>query len=476
MNTLVSSNGVAVNAKAQRSQRKELSKSLERSLCSLRPFRLCVEGFPSVPSPRRAVQSLVLAFCALILTGCGSSGGGSSNANMRFFNAVVGGTPVSVSVGSNSAASSLGFEGLTTYVQVDSGTQQINVMTPGGTSPIITQTTFTDGDVHYTYLMYGTASAPTAQLIADALTLPGSGQSMLRATNAAFGSAAFDVYVTTPGASLDSASPNISNIAVNTTSAFATLASGALQVRLTLNNSKQVIYDAGTVTFSERSAYYLVAYTKGSSTLVNAALLNMDIAGSGAVANSTLAQFKMVHAAPGTAAINTLIDGTVTLANLPYQGVSSYLPLAAGTHDVTVETVTSPGATIASAQPPFPSSTDTSIVVTGTPGAQTAVVLADNNLPGTSGSARVRFVNVASNLGAVDVLVNFARKVSALGTNAASGYVELAEDTYAIDFDPAGTTNVVLNVPQVSVDAGGTYTLYLVGTGTQLAGVLTRDD
>jgi hypothetical protein len=463
MNTFVSSSGIAVKAKAQRPQRKTWSNSFNRSLLSLRPLRLCVESF-------------VLAFCALILTGCGSSDGGSSNANMRFFNAIVGGTPVNVSVGSNPAASGLGFEGLTTYVQVDSGTQQINVMTPGGISPIIAQTTFTDGDAHYTYLMYGTASAPAAQLIPDAVTLPGSGQFMLRATNAAFGSPAFDVYVTTPGASLDSASPNIGNIAVNTTSAFATLPSGALQLRLTLNNSKQVIYDTGTVTFSERSAYYMVAYTKGSSTLVNAALLNLDIAGNGAVTNSTLAQLKMVHAAPGTAAINALIDGAVTLANLPYQDVSSYVPVAAGTHDVTVETVTSPGATIASAQPPFSSSTDASIVVTGTPGAQTAVVLADNNLPGTSGSARLRFVNVAPGLGAVDVLVNFARRVSALGTNAASGYVELAEDIYAIDFDLAGTTNVVLNVPQVSVNAGGTYTLYVVGTPGQLAGVLTRDD
>jgi hypothetical protein len=426
---------------------------------------------------RRVAQCVVVALAVFTLAGCGSNGGGDGgNANMRFLNTLVDAGPVNVTVGENTAVAALAFEGLTNYREVDAGNQEMKVTVPGGTSPIIDQFPNINSGSNYTYLVYGTASAPSAQLVSDDVVLPATNQFMLRVTNAAFGSLPIDVYVTAPGASLESASPNISNVAVNATSTFATLTPGTLQVRLTLTNSKQVVYDAGTAAFGGGSAYYLVAYTKGSGTLVNAALLNMDAAGSGALANSTLAQFKMIHAAPGTAAINALVDGTVALANIPYQGASSYVQVPSGTHTVTVETTTSPGAAIATAQPPFAAATDTSIAVTGTPGAQTAVVLADNNLPGTAGRARVRFVNVAPGLGAVDVLVNFAVRVSALGTNSASGYLELAEDTYAINFDLAGTTNVVLSMPQVSVSAGRTYTLYLVGTAGQLEGVLTRDD
>jgi hypothetical protein len=144
--------------------------------------------------------------------------------------------------------------------------------------------------------------------------------------------------------------------------------------------------------------------------------------------------------------------------------------------DVTVEAVTSPGATIASARPPFASATDTSIVLTGTPGAQTAVVLADTNIPGTVGNARIRFGNMATDVGPVDVYVNFAPQASAVATNAASGYVELAEDTYTVNFDLAGTTSIVLSVPQASLVAGRTYSLYLAGAAGQYAAVLTRDD
>src|SRR5204863_69040 len=153
------------------------------------------------------------------------------------------------------------------------------------------------------------------------------------------------VYITTPGASLDAASPNISNVTYPNSFSFTQLSFGSLQLRLTLHNSKQVIYDAGTVPFANGVSYTLVVYTKGSSTLVNSALL-----------------------------------------------------------------------------------------------------------------------------------VNFAKRVSNLGTNAASSYVELPEDTYAINFDLTGTTTVVLSMPSVSVTASHTYTLYLVGSTGTLAGVLTRDD
>ena len=88
----------------------------------------------------------------------------------------------------------------------------------------------------------------------------------------------------------------------------------------------------------------------------------------------------------------------------------------------------------------------------------------------------MRFVNVAPGLGPIDVRVNFAAKVTSLQQNAGSAYVELVEDTYTIDFVVAGTTTSLLTLPGVALTAARTYTLYLVGTSGQLAGVLTRDD
>src|SRR5262245_17172021 len=114
---------------------------------------------------QRVARCIALALLAAVVAGCGNSGGSSSNSSVRVFNAVVDAGPITVTVGSKTAVSGLGFEGLTTYQQVDGGSQEFKVTVPGGTSPIIDTTFNLSGDSVYSYLVYGTASAPTAQLI-----------------------------------------------------------------------------------------------------------------------------------------------------------------------------------------------------------------------------------------------------------------------------------------------------------------------
>ncbi|MEO5763884.1 MAG: DUF4397 domain-containing protein [Casimicrobiaceae bacterium] len=424
----------------------------------------------------RVLRIVALLLMALLVTGCGNKSSGSKSASVRFVNALVDAGAINVVVGNNNAVTGLPFEGISGYIQVNSGTQEFKTSVSGGTSTVIDQNLNLGGDQYYTYVVYGTASAPLSAVLPDTVSTPNSGVFLLRVTNAAFGTQALDVYVTAPGASLASSVPNISNIQQNGTSGFASLTPGTLQVRFTLANSKQVIYDSGSLPFANQASYEIVAYTRGSSTLVNGAVLSVNTSGAGLIVNSQVAQFKMIHAAPGTGAVNVFVDSGVALANIPYLGASSYSIVAAGPHTVNIEAAATPGATIATAQPPFAAATDTSIVLTGTPGATTALVLNDNNLPGSAGRARVRFVNVAPALGAVDVYVNFAPRVTALATNTASGYTEYVDDTYAINFDLAGTTNVVLSLPSVALAAGRTYTIYLVGTPGALAAVVTADD
>ena len=424
----------------------------------------------------RVARLALLVIVAVFVASCGSGGGGSGGTTMmRVFNAVYGGSPVTVTVGTSTAATALPFEGLTKYTQVQNGAVELKVVAAGNASPIVDTTVSLAGSAQYTYVLYGTASTPLTLVVQDTLAPLSTNQFGVRVSNAAVGSIGLDVYFTVAGASLDGVSPNISNVTVGATSTFAVIPPGTYQVRFTLHNSKQVIYDAGTLTFGNGITYSFVAYSTGSGTLVNAALLLMDTAGNGALANSLLSEFKLAQAAPLSGSVNALVNGTVAFSNVPYQGVTSYGLQPAGAKTVTIE---ASGAVIAAAQPAFSPGTDTSIVVTGLPGAQTALVFNDNNIPGSLGNARMRVINVAPGLGAVDVLVNFATKVSNLATNAASSYFELPSDTYTINFDLAGTTTVVLSLPNVDLTAGAgrTYTLYLMGTPGTLAGILTRDD
>ena len=427
----------------------------------------------------RALAALALA--ATLLTGCGNSGSffGTLPARIRVVNALVDGGPVNLTVFTEPIVTNLPFEGITTYQDVDAGNREVKVSLAGGTSTIYDQTTLILDDASYTYVVSGTTAAPLVQALIDQVVQdqpPAAGTFRLRLVNAAITSPTFDVYVTQPGELLANMSPSFSGIAYGTTSTFTTFNAATLQVRVTLPGSKQVIYDAGPVKFSERTVYQLVGYTRGSSTLVNGALLVIDTVGTSSIVESLLAQVKLVHAAPNTGPVNALIDGTVTFANVPYQSASSYAVIASGPHTVTVETAGVPGAVIASAQPPFPSATDTSLVLMGVPGAQTIAALADTNLPGAIGRARVRFVNAGSDVGPVDVLVNFAKVFSNVGNGAPSTYIEELEDSYTITFAYAGTTTEIVSVPGVALTAGRTYTMYLIGTAGQYGTILARDD
>ena len=423
---------------------------------------------------------LALAFAAVLLASCnsGSSFFGTLPASVRVFNALLDAGPIDLIVYIEPVVSDLPFEGVSTYQSVDAGQRQVTVQLAGATSTIFQQTTLILDGAKYTYVVSGTTSAPSVQILNDQVVQdqpPEAGTFKLRVANAAITSATFDVYVSPPGELLESMSPSFSALAYGTSTAYTTFNAGTLQVRFTLPGSKQVIYDAGPISFHEKMTYEIAGYSRGSGTLVNCVLFVVDSTGTSSIVNSLLAQLKLVHGAPNTGPVNAFTDGLVTFANVPYQSASIYAAVDSGPHTVTIETAGVPGAVIATAQPSFAAATDTSVVLMGHPGAQSAFAVSDTNLPPPDGRARIRFVNAGSDLVPIDILVNFAKVFTAVESNTASTYIDELEDTYTITFDIAGTTTELVNTP-VALTAGRTYSMYLVGTAGQYGAILTRDD
>ena len=423
---------------------------------------------------------LALAFAAVLLASCnsGSSFFGTLPASVRVFNALLDAGPIDLIVYIEPVVSDLPFEGVSTYQSVDAGQRQVTVTLSGATAPILQQTTLILDGAKYTYIVSGTTAAPSVQILVDQIVQDqpaGPGTFKLRISNAAITSPTFDVYVSPPGAPLAGLSPSFSGIAYGTATAYTTFNAATLQVRFTLPGSQQVIYDAGPITFNEKTTYAIAGYSRGSGTLVNGALFVVDTTGTSSIVDSLIAQIKLVHGAPNTGPVNAFTDGVVTFANVPYQSASIYAAVPSGSQTVTIEAASVPGAVIATAQPSLAGATDTSVVLVGLPGAQTVFAVNDLNLPPTIGRARIRFVNAGSDRVPVDVLVNFAKVFTAVGSDSATTYVEELEDTYTITFDVAGTTTELVNIP-VALTAGRTYSMYLVGTAGQYGAILTRDD
>jgi Domain of unknown function (DUF4397) len=422
-----------------------------------------------------------LCMASLILTGCSKGGSSNGNAQLRILNAFSEAPALNVTVASTSVASGLPFQGLTQYTGISSGTPTFTVGVAGASTTLINTTYNVSSGSNYTYIVFGSLTGVGAILGNDAFSDPGSGFFAMRVINVAPGSGAVDVYLTAPGADLASSAPSLTNISYGVTSAFSPLAIGtSFEIRITTTGTKDVLFDSTPKTFAEHSATDLVVLSKGSGKLVNVALLNHDSAGTGAIVDNLLAQYKIINASLVPSPLNIFVDGSLQLSNIPYTGVSNYQKTSAGTHSFSIEATSTPGASLLALSPNLAPATDTSIALSGAAGALAALVLQDDNIPPPSGTAGVRVVNESAAGTAFDVFVNFSKQVSGLAVNAASPYLNFnaAANTgtgYEFDFNVTGTTTAVLKLTGVVLTSGHKYTIYIAGPSAALQGIVTQD-
>jgi hypothetical protein len=429
---------------------------------------------------RRAVM-FVLFLVSIALAGCGSKGGGGGNARIRVLNGIPDANSISLTLDTTPVVSGLAFEQTTQYNGVDSGSREFKVSANGGASNVIDTTLNLSGS-DYTYVVYGPVSAAVGSLFVDSgFSKPNSGNFAVRFINAAAGVGNIDLYLTAPGVDINSTSATVPNVGYGGGSAFTSVPTGTYEIRVTAANTKQVIFDTGAQAFSEQQFYNIVALTKGSAQLVDVAVLNIDDNGTGSVKQNLLAEFKVVNASSVTSPLNVAVDGALTLSNVPFTGVSNYTITTAGSHTFTVQSTATPGANILTLVDTLNPATDQSLVLTGAAGGLSALVLNDNNLPPAVGHARLRFVNASSEFPSLDVFVNFAKQVSNLTINSASGYIDVTADTttgtaFEFDFNTAGTVTPVLKVTNVTIIGGHTYTVYVMGPAASPVAVTTKDD
>ena len=436
---------------------------------------------------RRAV-CVLLCLCAVaaVLPGCNTGNGVGATAittRVRVVNLIPNAAGITLTLDTDApVVTGLGFQQLTQYLNVNPGLREFKVSVDGGATTLIATTQGLATGTDYTLIVFGAVEAANMLLEPDIkLSVLNGGTFFLRFIDLAAVAGGIDVYLTPLGADISATAPVIANATYGGATSFMPVTTGNFQLRVTPNGTKEVIFDSGkTLNFGDKTLVQAVAFGKGSSKLVNVAILNLDQDGTGQVVDNLLAEFKLTNASSVGSPLNVFVDGALALANVPFAGVSNYEKVVAGTRTISIQSAATPGANLLTLTPSLAPATDTSIVVSGPAGALQGLVLTDNNLPSAAGRARVRFVNASPDLASVDVYVNFVKQFSAVTANSASPYAELVADTtgtaYEFDFNLAGTTTPVLMLPNVLIVAGKTYTVYVVGQGAARQGVVVGDN
>jgi hypothetical protein len=435
---------------------------------------------------RRAFCALLLCLSTILLGSCDTGegvGAAATSTRLRVINLIPNATSMQLTLGSGSPlVSGLPYQGLTQYMDVPSGTSEFKVSVDGGATNLIDNNVTLAVGVDFTYIVYGPVEAVHSSAILDTtLLLPDGGTFDMRVINVATNVTGVDIYLTAPGVDLSATAPTVSDAEFGSATAFRVVNTSTYQLRITPTGTKDVIFETPIVNFPDKGIAQMIVYGTFSAQLVDAAVLNNDSQGTGQVYQNSLSEFKFVNASSVAAPLNVFVDGVLALANVPFAGVSNYQKTTAGTHSVTVQSSATPGAVLLSLVTNFASASDSSIVVSGAAGSLQGLVLSDNNMPSGLNRARIRFVNASPDLAAMDVYVNFAKLFSGVTSISSTPYTGLVADalgntSYEFDFNLAGTTNRVLQIPSTTILSGKTYTVYVVGPASALQGVVAVDD
>jgi hypothetical protein len=175
------------------------------------------------------------------------------------------------------------------------------------------------------------------------------------------------------------------------------------------------------------------------------------------------ARVMVIHASPNAPGVDLLVDGAVVDTNLTYPNNTPYLTVASGLRNIQV-TVTGTSTTVISAAAPLSSGVIYSVFATDSVSRITVVVIADDLTAPAAGKAHVRFVHLSPNAPAVDVALTGGAVI--FGNQAFRQYTAfspLDAGTYNLEVRLAGTSTVVLPLPNITLQAGKIYTVFARG-------------
>jgi hypothetical protein len=181
-----------------------------------------------------------------------------------------------------------------------------------------------------------------------------------------------------------------------------------------------------------------------------------------------VSSFGLVNVSPNAGSIDAFLNGNPIVYNLPYGVDTGYFRVQSGSYTLTIDSAGSPTQLYNDGISFAPATNYSVFVIDSASNLHTAVVVDSVTAP-SADSVRFRFLNFSPNTPPVDValsgtIVSANRAYNDVASNgglAKFGFV--APGTYTLELRIAGTSTVLLSVPDVVLQGGKIYTLYAKG-------------
>ena len=196
--------------------------------------------------------------------------------------------------------------------------------------------------------------------------------------------------------------------------------------------------------------------------------------------NTSTSKLMVVHASPNAPNVDVRVNNSVVLTNVAYPTNSSYNNVTSGTTNIKISPTGTMTYVIDGNVSLEANKSYSVFAIDSVTKIKAAAVMDDLTAP-ASGKAHVRFFHFSPNAPAVDIAVAGGavlfsnRSFNDQAANASfTAFTPLNAGTYNLEVRAAGTSTVVLPLPNITLTAGKIYTVFakgfLGGTGAQALG------
>lgn len=416
---------------------------------------------------------LAAAVCILpLLHACGGAEDEASfSGAARLVNATDGSVALDLYVDDTKIASSVAVDSVGSYVELEEGSYAFKLKAAGSSTTSDNTAHSISEDLRNTLLAYTTGQVLKTAWLDDNEDAPSSGTAKLRVFNASTEAGAVDVYVTDSGATLDGSAATTTNLASEKLSAYNEIGSGSYRVRVIGTGAKTDLrLDIPAITLADQQIATLVLTSTPGGVLVHALLLNER--GALDAHKNTAARVRLVASVADKASVGASANGVSLASGLASPGVGDYKLVDAGalTLDVKVN-----GSAVAASSQPLVAGTDTTLLVTGSTAVVAVTQLDDDNRPALSATdTKLRLVHGVSGLtSSITLTANYSPVASNVALNGASAPDSFAAGT-GFRLEATAPATIYL-ASDVTLDAKGVYTLFMLGDAATPLAVLRRD-
>jgi len=200
----------------------------------------------------RIFQGLALVATALTFAGCSDDDttAPAQNARVRVLHASPDAPNVDVLVDNQVVLTNVPFKTASDYLSVPAGARNLKVRVTGTSTIAIDVTPSLTASTDYTVIARGLVANIATLLLTDDNTPPTAGNVKVRLVHGAPSAPNVDIYVTAPGADINTATPTLTNVPFAAASSYLTVPAGSYRVRITPAGTKTVAIDTGTLTLA----------------------------------------------------------------------------------------------------------------------------------------------------------------------------------------------------------------------------------